>query len=91
MPNIASKAFLSLKNLALKAYLKVRLEISDLGRLPPILNPSPQARTAARGKTLGAGRGQHTGPARAGDRSARIPGAAQNAPRVPVARAAGRA
>ena len=45
VPNIASKAFLSLKNLALKAYLKVRLEISDLGRPAPILNPSPQART----------------------------------------------
>ena len=37
LPNIASKAFLSLKNLTIKAYLKVRLEISDLGRLPPIL------------------------------------------------------
>ena len=37
VPNIASKAFLSLKSLALKANLKVRLEISDLGRLPPIL------------------------------------------------------
>ena len=37
VPNIAPKAFLSLKSLALKAYLKVRLEISDLGRLPPIL------------------------------------------------------
>ena len=47
VPNIASKAFLSLKSLALKAYLKVRLEISDLGRLPPSLNPSPRpARTA---------------------------------------------
>ena len=34
---VASKAFLSLKSLASKAYLKVRLEISDLGRLPPIL------------------------------------------------------
>ena len=35
VPNIASKAFLSLKSLALKAYLKARFEISDLGRLSP--------------------------------------------------------
>ena len=45
MPNIASKAFLSLKNLALKAYLKVRLEIEAKFVFLPSYNPSPQART----------------------------------------------
>ena len=45
VPNIASKAWLNHKGLALKAYLKVRLEISDLGRLPPILKPRHQVRT----------------------------------------------
>ena len=50
VPNIASKTFLNLKSLALKAYLEVRLELSDLGRLPPnpiILPPKP-AHTAKR-------------------------------------------
>ena len=49
VPNIASNVFLSLKSLALKAYLKVRLEISDLGRLPPLLLflPPRPAHTAA--------------------------------------------
>ena len=45
VPNLASKAFLSLTSLALKAYLKVRLEIEAKVAFPPSYNPSPQART----------------------------------------------
>ena len=37
VPNLASKAFLSLKSLALKAYLKARLEIEAKFLPPPIL------------------------------------------------------
>ena len=44
-PNLASKAFLSLKSLALKAYLKARLEIEAKFAFPPSYNPSPQDRT----------------------------------------------
>ena len=45
VPNLASKAFFSLTSLALKAYLKARLEIEAKFAFPPSYNPSPQART----------------------------------------------
>ena len=45
VPSLASKAFLSLKSLALKAYLKARLEIEAKFAFPPSYNPSPQDRT----------------------------------------------
>ena len=45
VPNIASKAFLNPKSLALKAYLKARLEIEAKFAFPPSYNPSPQDRT----------------------------------------------
>ena len=43
-PNLASKAFLSLKSLALKAYLKAYFEILAKFAFPPSYNPSPQGR-----------------------------------------------
>ena len=47
VPNIASKAFLSLKSLALKAYPKVRLEIEAEAGFPhPKILPPRPARTA---------------------------------------------
>ena len=45
VPNVASKAFLDLQSLALKAYLKASLEIEAKFAFPPSYNPSPQART----------------------------------------------
>ena len=45
VPNIALQAFLDLKSLALKAYLKARLEIEAKFAFPPSYNPSPQGRT----------------------------------------------
>ena len=45
VPNLALTAFLSLKSIDIKAYLKVRLGIQAQAGFPPILNPSPQART----------------------------------------------
>ena len=45
VPSLASKAFLSLKSLALKAYLKARLEIEAKFAFPPSYNPSPQGRS----------------------------------------------
>ena len=44
-PILASKAFLSLKSLALKIYPKVRLEIEAEVGFPPSYNPSPWHRT----------------------------------------------
>ena len=52
LPNIASKACLSLKSLASKAYLKARLEIEAKFAFPPSYNPSPRARTDRKKSSL---------------------------------------
>ena len=52
VPNLALKAFLSLKSITIKAYLKVRLGIQAQAGFPPILNPSPQARTDRRNRRI---------------------------------------
>ena len=45
VPSLASKAFLSLKSLALKAYFKASLEILAKVAFPPSQKVSPQGRT----------------------------------------------